>query len=121
MKWYFAFRYQEIRKFLGSHPNEKQLASQANHIFPWSSGKTVRISNHVLNNLEKLGKGMVGPASNALLINCFFSSSSIAKNSIILFFKIGVLRKSGRFAKTTMMLPAKFSSANGFSSNSMEY
>ena len=64
----------------------------------------------VLNNLEKFKNGIVGPASNALLIISFLSNSFFEKNSIILFFKIGVLRKSGRLAKLTMIFPAKLSS-----------
>jgi hypothetical protein len=63
-----------------------------------------------LKSLEKLGNGIVGPASNALFMTSFFSDSDNEKNSIILFFKIGLLRKSGRLAKLIMILPAKFSS-----------
>ena len=74
-----------------------------------SSESVVRILSHVLKSLEKFGKGMVGPASNALLMTSFLSGSDNEKNSIILFFNIGFLRKSGRLAKLTMMFPAKFS------------
>ena len=55
---------------------------------------------------------MVGPASNALLMISLFSESFIEKNSVILFFSIGVLRKSGKLARFTIMFPAKFSSDN---------
>ena len=77
-----------------------------------SSGMVASISSHVLKSFEKFGNGMVGPASSALLIISFFSGSEREKNSIILFFKIGFLRKSGRFAKFTMIFPAKFCSTN---------
>jgi len=59
-----------------------------------------------LKSFAKFGKGIVGPASRALLMISFFSTSVIEKNSIILFFKTGILRKSGRFAKITIIFPA---------------
>lgn len=74
-----------------------------------SSDRVVKILSHDLNNFEKLGNGIVGPASNALFIISFRSASDNEKNSIILFFKIGFLRKSGRLAKLIMIFPAKFS------------
>ena len=67
------------------------------------------VTNHVLKSLEKLGNGIVGPASNALFITSSFSGSDREKNSIILFLSIGFLRKSGRLAKLTIIFPAKFS------------
>ena len=69
-------------------------------------------SNHVLKSFEKFGNGIVGPASRALLIISIFSESVIEKNSIILFLSIGVLKKSGRLARFTIIFPAKFSSDN---------
>ena len=77
-----------------------------------SSLTVQRTSSHVLKSFEKFGNGMVGPASNALLIISLFSESFIEKNSVILFFSIGVLRKSGKLARFTIMFPAKFSSDN---------
>ncbi len=75
-----------------------------------STESVVKIFSHDLKSLEKLGNGMVGPASNALFMTSFFSDSDSEKNSTILFFKIGFLRKSGRLAKLIMIFPAKFSS-----------
>ena len=75
-----------------------------------SSDRFAMIFNHDLNNFEKFRNGIVGPASNALFMISFLSNSSFEKNSTILFFKIGVLRKSGRLAKLTMIFPAKLSS-----------
>jgi hypothetical protein len=49
---------------------------------------------------------MVGPASRALLIISDFSGSDIEKNSVILFFRIGFLRKSGRLARFIIIFPA---------------
>ena len=69
-------------------------------------------SSQVLNSLEKFGNGTVGPASSALLMISAYSESSIEKNSVILFLSIGVLRKSGRLARFTIIFPAKFSSDN---------
>ena len=69
-------------------------------------------SNHVLKSFAKFGNGMVGPASSALVIISAFSYSSMEKNSSILFLSIGVLKKSGRLARFTIIFPAKFSSAN---------
>ena len=63
-------------------------------------------SSHVLNSFEKFGKGIVGPASSALLMISDLSGSDIEKNSIILFLRMGFLRKSGRFAKITIIFPA---------------
>jgi hypothetical protein len=80
-----------------------------NNPFLCSSERVVKILSHVLNNLPKLENGIVGPASNALFMTSFLSGSDNEKNSTILFFKIGLLRKSGRLAKLTMMFPAKFS------------
>ena len=67
-------------------------------------------SSHVLNNFEKLGNGMVGPAFNALTMISAFSSPFFEKNSVILFLRIGVLRKSGKLARFTIIFPAKFGS-----------
>jgi hypothetical protein len=39
----------------------------------------------------------------------FLSGSDNEKNSTILFFNIGFLRKSGRLAKLIIIFPAKFS------------
>ena len=58
-----------------------------------SSERVVKILSHDLKSFEKLGNGIVGPASNALFMTSFFQTSDIKKNSIILFFKIGFLRK----------------------------
>jgi len=69
-------------------------------------------SNHVLKSFAKFGNGMVGPASSALVIISAFSYSSMEKNSSILFLSIGVRRKSGKFARFTMIFPAKLSSDN---------
>jgi hypothetical protein len=74
-----------------------------------SSVNVVRILSHVLKSFEKFGNGMVGPASNALLMTSFFSGSDNEKNSIILFLRIGFLRKSGKLAKLIIIFPAKFS------------
>jgi hypothetical protein len=59
-----------------------------------------------LNNLEKFGNGIVGPASSALLIISDLSSSDIEKNSVILFFSMGFLRKSGKLARFIIIFPA---------------
>jgi hypothetical protein len=49
---------------------------------------------------------IIGPASKALLIISPYSLSDIEKNSIILFFRTGIRRKSGRFDNITMIFPA---------------
>jgi hypothetical protein len=72
----------------------------------FSSGLVARISSHVEKSLEKFGNGIVGPASRALLIISSLSGADKVKNSSILFFKIGFLRKSGRLAKLIIMFPA---------------
>jgi hypothetical protein len=59
-----------------------------------------------LNSFEKFGKGIVGPASRALLMISDFSGSDIEKNSVILFFRMGFLRKSGRLARFIIIFPA---------------
>jgi len=91
--------------FLTLEENEKEILSS-----------TIK---NIINNLNEEGKrkiliiipdnGIVGPASNALFIISFLSDSDIKKNSTILFFKIGFLKKSGRLAKLIMIFPAKFS------------
>ena len=53
---------------------------------------------------------MVGPALSALIMISAFSSSFFEKNSVILFLRIGVLRKSGKLARFTMIFPAKLGS-----------
>jgi hypothetical protein len=63
-------------------------------------------SSHVLNSFEKFGNGIVGPASSALLMISDLSGSDIEKNSIILFLRIGFLRKSGRLARFIIIFPA---------------
>jgi len=63
-----------------------------------------------LKSFEKFGNGIVGPASSALLIISILSDSFIEKNSVILFLRIGVLRKSGKLARLIMIFPAKLSS-----------
>ena len=51
-----------------------------------SSGSVAKILSHVLNNFEKFGNGIVGPASNALLMTSFFSAQ-IRKNTLPFFFQ----------------------------------
>jgi len=59
-----------------------------------------------MKNFEKFGNGIVGPASSALLMISDFSESEIEKNSVILFFRMGFLRKSGRLARFIIIFPA---------------
>jgi hypothetical protein len=59
-----------------------------------------------LNSFEKFGNGIVGPASSALLMISDLSGSDIEKNSVILFFRMGFLRKSGRLARFIIIFPA---------------
>ena len=53
---------------------------------------------------------MVGPALSAFTIISAFYSSLMKKNSVILFLRIGVLRKSGKLARFTIIFPAKLGS-----------
>ena len=71
-----------------------------------SLGTVQSTSSHVLNSFEKFGNGMVGPASSALLTISDLSESGIEKNSVILFLRIGFLRKSGRFARIIIIFLA---------------
>ena len=50
-----------------------------------SSVNVVRILSHVLKSFEKFGNGMVGPASNALLLLLFFQVQ-IMKRTLSFFF-----------------------------------
>ena len=72
----------------------------------FSLGIVQSTSSHVLKSFEKFGNGIVGPASSALLTISNLSESGIEKNSVILFLRIGFLRKSGRLARFIIIFPA---------------
>jgi len=56
-----------------------------------SSDRFAIIFNHDLNNFEKFRNGIVGPASNALFIISFLSSSGFEKILSFFFLKLGFL------------------------------